>query len=282
LHVTGQRPDGYHELESLVAFCELGDRITVSRATRHSKEQIHLNAIGPYAADMPAGSDNIVVKACDLLLQSNADVDSCFEVTIDKHLPVASGIGGGSADAAAALIALSGVLGISDTDRLMKIGGDIGSDVPMCLHSHTLVAKGRGEQITPVADFPVLHLVLVNPGIAVETPTVFKAMAEKCNAPLDPLPEMTGIGTLVDWLATQRNDLQSVALSQHRDIAETLAAIGTTRPRLVRMSGSGATCFGVYNTQSDAEAAKDAIRSDHLQWWVVATQTRDFGLNRCV
>lgn len=282
LHVTGQRPDGYHELDTLVVFCNVGDRISVARAAPGQADRISLHASGPYADDLPPGKDNIAHLAGQTLLESAPELDGDFQLTIDKQLPVASGIGGGSADAAAALIALSSFGEETDFGLREKIAGQIGSDVMMCLHSQPLIARGRGEQIELLDDFAALHLVLVNPGVAVATPSVFRALRKKTNAPLDPLPRQAGFSGLIGWLSSQRNDLEDAALSLHGAIRQTLEAIQSTSPLFARMSGSGATCFGIYETQAGAEQAKAAILASHPDWWVTATGTGSFGRHRAV
>ena len=250
LHVTGRRADGYHLLDSLVVFTALGDRVTVAPGPAA------LTVTGPFADAVPAGEDNLCLRAL-------RHVGAAAAVTLDKHLPPASGIGGGTADAAAVLRALGAAPERPET---------LGADLPACLLSRPLRMKGVGEEITPVA-LPDLHLVLVNPRVETPTPAVFAALDRRDNAPLPDLPLLADAAALVDWLAATRNDLQAPALGLRPVIADCLAALAAQGAGLARMSGSGATCFGIFADAAAAARAADAIAAVRPGWWVRATAT---------
>jgi len=250
LHVTGRRADGYHLLDSVVVFTELGDRVSVSPGPSS------LAVTGPFADAVPAGEDNLCLRA---LRRVGAEA----ALVLDKHLPPASGIGGGTADAAAVLRALG-----RTPDRPVALGADL----PACLLSRPLRMQGVGELITPL-DLPELHLVLVNPRVEIPTPAVFAALERRDGAPLPDLPALGGAGTLLDWLSTTRNDLQPPATRLQPVIADCLAALQGQGAGLARMSGSGATCFGIFADAARAEDAARAIAAASPGWWVRATRT---------
>lgn len=248
LHVTGQRADGYHLLDSLVVFApEAADVLTLRPA-----EAMALQVTGPFAQGVPEDARNLCWKAATLFGVEVA-------MTLEKNLPHAAGIGSGSSDAAAVLRGLEQLSG-------RPFAGDaahLGADVPVCLKPEAQRMTGIGEVLAPF-EIPKLDAVLVNPRIEVPTGPVFTALKQKGNPPMAPLG-----ADFIDWLSEQRNDLQAPALSVAPGIAEVLAALSGAR--LARMSGSGATCFGLYDTQEGAEAAADALRVAHPDWWVVAS-----------
>ena len=265
LHVTGRRADGYHLLDTLVAFTEAGDRITVA-AAQHDSFSIE----GSFAAPLRDEADNLVLRARDLLRGICGDLPP-VAITLEKNLPVASGIGGGSSDAAATLRALVRLWGLDlSTDGLASAALPLGADLPMCLHARTLVARGIGEEIETIEGFPPLHMVLANPGIAVSTPAIFRALASRENPPLPALP---GPGGLSSWLADTRNDLEAPARELAPAIDVTLSALIANGASLARMSGSGATCFGLFASTGEAQAAASAIAARHPAWYVTATRT---------
>lgn len=268
LHVTGRRADGYHLLESLVVFAELGDRITVAAATDDS-----FAVDGPFAGDVPRDGGNLVLKARDALRAAYPEhAVQPVAIALEKNLPVASGIGGGSSDAAAALRALSRLWRIDcDKTALASLALPLGADLPMCLAGQPLIARGIGEELDPVSHFPPLPVVLVNPGIAVETPKVFRALASRDNPALAPLDSAD---TVLDWLATSRNDLEPAAMSIEPSIAAVMAALRRSGASFARMSGSGATCFGIFDSAATAARAAAAISSEHPSWFSAATMTR--------
>ena len=243
--MTGRRADGYHLLDSLVAFADAGDRIGVRAAARTS-----LRVTGPMAAGVPDGPDNAVLRAAALIGVTG-------EITLDKHLPVAAGIGGGSSDAAACLRALSRIGAVPLPDDALSLG----ADVPVCLLARAARMRGIGEEATPVDGLPVLDAVLVNPGVPVATPDVFARLEHRDN-PMMPasLPRWSDAAEFTRWLAAQRNDLEAPARTLCPGIGAVLAALHASEGcALARMSGSGATCFGIYPDSDTARRAADRI-----------------------
>ncbi|WP_246671390.1 4-(cytidine 5'-diphospho)-2-C-methyl-D-erythritol kinase [Mesorhizobium sp. 8] len=272
LHVTGRRADGFHLLESLVVFTRFGDRLHVEPAAEDG-----FAIDGPFADQLDAGAGNLVLRAREALRQALPEparqVLSPAAVRLEKNLPVASGIGGGSSDAAAALRSLNRLWGSKLDDRaLAEIGAGLGADVPMCLAARPLVAKGIGEIVEPVADFPTLALVLVNPGAAVATPEVFARLTRRDGESLPPLPGTIDFHSLRNWLETTRNDLEPAAREIQPAIGQALAALNKAGSGFSRMSGSGATCFGLFETGNVAKRAALAIRAKHPGWFVAATR----------
>ncbi|WP_294606438.1 4-(cytidine 5'-diphospho)-2-C-methyl-D-erythritol kinase [uncultured Roseovarius sp.] len=257
LHVTGRRNDGYHLLDSLVVFADFGDRITVRPAT-----VTRLTVAGPMAAGVPADADNLVMKAAALIGQ-------CADITLEKHLPSAAGIGGGSSDAAATLRALAEMADVALPRDVLSLG----ADVPVCLLTGAARMRGIGEDVIPLAGVPPLHAILVNPRVPVATPTVFAGLEQRDNPAMpDPLPEWSEPADFIAWLATQRNDLQGPAIAAEPIIAEVLdTLLDTPGCQLARMSGSGATCFGLYDSDEHAAAAAGRLAEDCPGWWVRAT-----------
>lgn len=250
LHVTGRRPDGYHLLDSLVVFTRLGDRVTVAPGP------LSLTLTGPFAAGIPAGDDNLCLRAA-------RSVGASAAITLDKRLPPASGIGGGTADAAAVLRAL---------DRAPDQPERLGADLPACLLSRSLRMQGVGETLTPL-DLPPLHLVLVNPRIELPTTAVFAALTCRDNPPLPDLPACPDAGALTGWLRGTRNDLEPAARHLASVIGDCLTALDAAGAVLARMSGSGATCFGLFPDAAAARTAATRIRAQAPGWWVAATET---------
>jgi len=261
LHITGRRTDGYHLIDSLVAFGPVGDTVVLRPA-----HGLSLSVGGPEAGGVPANMDNLALQAGHVLRG-----DAGLKAALTKRLPAASGIGGGSADAAAVVrgcLALENRAEADPTPYLTALT-KLGADIPMCLTPTPQRARGIGEQLVP-QPLPALPAVLVNPRVPVPTAGVFKALASPQNAPMpDTLPHFSTADILTDWLATQRNDLEAPA----QQIAPTIGAVlevlrQTTGCRLARMSGSGATCFGLYDSDAAAETAAFAIRQTHPHWWI--------------
>lgn len=257
LHVTGQREDGFHLLDSLVVFADLGDHLTMNRA---QKPQLHVT--GPMSEGVPTDSRNLVWQAAGLM---NAAEE--VEITLDKHLPAAAGIGGGSSDAAATLRGL---------ERLLErdIPGDLarlGADVPVCLRRSTQRMRGIGEKLQSLS-LPALPAVLINPGVEVPTGAIFDALPTKVNPPMpEEVPDFTGIEDCVAWLGAQRNDLEPPASALVGEVEEVLDVLHHAPACLLqRMSGSGATCFGLFPDPKTARAAADLISARHPVWWVQA------------
>ena len=259
LHVTGQRADGYHLLDSLVVFAGVGDRVTVASA-----DGLGLVLTGPKAAGLQAEADNLVLRAARAY-----GSDRGAAITLEKHLPVSSGIGGGSADAAAALRALAALWGLPLPDAAAVLR--LGADVPVCLHGRPVRMQGVGETLTPLPALPEAWLVLANPGVAVATPAVFKTLARKDNPPMPDMPRLPDLPALAGWLATQRNDLEPPAIMLQPVIAAARAALAAQSGCLLaRMSGSGATCFGLFASATAAETAARQIAQAEPGWWVQA------------
>ena len=267
LHVTGQRGDGYHLLDSLVAFADVGDLLTVDTDAGRT-----LSVAGPEAAGVPDDQRNLCLQVAAQFWS-----DGGFAQTLFKELPAAAGIGGGSADAAATFRAIAMGLSLNpDANPALLAAPDnmailleMGADIPMCVLSTASRVQGIGEIVTPFEAFPGLPAVLVNPRVAVPTGPVFQGLATKENTPMpDDLPQLDTLGDTVDFLAECRNDLEPAAQAVTPAVGATLAAIRNTAPLLARMSGSGATCFGVYSNTSDAMAGAEAIAQAHPDWWV--------------
>lgn len=269
LHVTGRRADGFHMLETLVVFTDFGDRITVCAAGRDD-----FSVDGPFAAAVPADDGNLVIRAREALRGAYAGRCGPVRIQLEKTLPAASGVGGGSSDAAATLKALAALWELPAGPReLAEIAAPLGADLPMCIHARPLMARGIGEIVEPVDAMPALPMVLVNPGAAVATPDVFRRLGKRDNPPLPPLPDRLGARELTAWLRACRNDLEAPALDIAPAIADALASLGEAGARLARMSGSGATCFGLFGSDAEAGRAAAAIGKGRPGWFVVATRS---------
>ena len=270
LHVGPVSEDGYHPLASLVAFANLGDGLTVEPA-----ERLSLTLTGPFGQGLGDGGDNLILKALRALGAATAAGDPPLAVTLDKQLPIAAGLGGGSSDAGAALKAAREVLGLSlDDASLADIAASVGADGPMCLHARAVWAEGRGDRLTFEPRLPPLSAVLINPGAPSPTGAVYRALdAGRATTADHPGPpgDWT-LSTVIDWLAVQRNDLEAPAVTLEPAIGVVLSeAARLPGVRLARMSGSGATVLALFDT---AETAADAARGLSLvrpDWWVRAT-----------
>ncbi len=267
LHVTSRRADGYHEIETVAVFAAIGDRVT-ARPADHDSFAIE----GPFAPALAGETGNLATRARDALRGaaiSRGLAAGPVAILLEKNLPVASGIGGGSADAAATLIALASVWSLPAFD-LDAVALSLGADVPMCLASRPLLATGVGEKLSPLALPSPLHAILVNPAVAAATQDVFARLTNRDNAPIGAAPA-EGIGP--GWLERLRNDLQEPAAGAFPVIAEVLQCISACEGiRLARMSGSGATCFGLFDSEEAAAQAAAAIGRSHPGWWSVATR----------
>jgi 4-diphosphocytidyl-2-C-methyl-D-erythritol kinase len=267
LHVGGKRADGYHELESLVVFARAGDGLAFERA-----DELSLTIDGPFAGALSPDPDNLVLKAARTLA-ALAGVRKGARIALTKNLPVASGIGGGSADAAAALRGLNVLWQMHlPSEELRTIAAQIGSDVPVCVESKPAWMEGRGEKVTALAGIPEASMVLVNPGVAVSTGKVFAALKERrgVGGPLP--PTMKSVSGLVAFLRTTANDLEAPARGIAPIIGEVLDALASQPGvMLARMSGSGATCFALFESDAAAHDAAVAIETRHTGWWVQPT-----------
>ena len=271
LRVLARRSDGYHELESLVVFADFGDRLSFARGG-----DLALAVRGPSAVAAGAGDDNLVHKAARALAARRPGlVLGAFD--LDKRLPVAAGLGGGSSDAAAALRLLADANGIArDDPDLYAAARATGADVPVCLDPRPRIMRGIGEKLSAPLALPPLPALLVNPGVALPTKAVFAGWKPTpASAPLldeAALEKLTGARDLVRLVAEQANDLEAPATALQPSVAAALAAL-RERPgcTLARMSGSGATCFGLYASASAATAAARVLVDTHRDWWVRAT-----------
>jgi 4-diphosphocytidyl-2-C-methyl-D-erythritol kinase len=275
LRVVGRRVDGYHDLESMVAFADCADRLSLTPGSK-----LNLKTTGPLAGDCGETADNLVFKAAQLLGERVPNL-KLGDFTLDKMLPVAAGIGGGSADAAAALRLLAQANGLAlDDPRLIEVAELTGADVPVCLASRACVMTGVGETLLPLS-LPIMPCVMVNPCVPVATKDVFAELGlrngELLVGATDVLqatawPEQGA--SLEDWvevLSAGANDLEAPAIRIQPVIGKVLAALNATNGAwLARMSGSGATCFAIYENTADAQRAAQKVRLDHPDWWVHA------------
>ena len=266
LHVTGRRGDGYHTLDSLVVFTEVGDSLSVRKS-----DTLSLEIDGPFAtALIGQEDDNLVLKAARLLAEA-ANLPGLAEISLNKRLPVAAGLGGGSADVAAALKALMTLWDINPKSiDLATIAISLGADVPVCMAAQQSFIGGVGERISPCPVLPQLGLLLINPGIGLATVDAFSAYSK----PFSPAARFTttpsSVAELVDILAQYQNDLTADVVSLCPPVGDILATLESISScRLARMTGSGATCFGLFDTISAAErAAASLVRRD---WWIMPT-----------
>lgn len=261
LHVTGQRSDGYHELDTLVAFADVGDLLTLKPAKKTA-----LQLSGPEAGETPEGIDNIAVRIAEEYFP--------IAIELEKNLPVAAGIGGGSADAAAVYRAL-GQLHPRTKEQPAEELSALGADIPMCVHSVPVRARGIGDRLDRV-ELPPLFAVLCNPRVAISTPNIFQTLEEKCNSRLNWPPTTTSPRHFIDWLTEARNDLETPACKSAPQVQTVLMELeNSNNVRLVRMSGSGGTCFGLFDSREAASAAASAIAENQPKWWVVSTVLGD-------
>ena len=275
LRVVGRRVDGYHDLESVVAFADCADRLTLLPGG-----ELQLRTSGPLASACGDLDDNLVLKAARLLAERVAGLKS-GTFTLHKELPVAAGIGGGSADAAAALRLLARANGLAiDDARVIEVARLTGADVPVCVPSRPCVMTGVGENLLPLS-LPKLPCVLVNPRVAVATKDVFSALGLRNGELLVGVADVIRAmvwpeagASLEEWVeafADSSNDLEEPAMRIQPVIGDVIAALNATNGAwLARMSGSGATCFAIYENTAEAGRAAEKIRHDHPQWWVHA------------
>ena len=282
LRVTGKRSDGYHELDGLTAFAEAGDLVTVWDA-----DDLSLEIVGPYAGSLAGAgtglgagapgepaAENLVLRAARALAEATGR-SAGARILLDKQLPVAGGLGGGSADAAAALDALCQLWGVDPGPaRLAEIGLRLGADVPVCLHGYAAFVSGIGERLGPAPHLPEAHLVLANPGVELATGAVFKALDGQTSHPaarFDTSPR--DAGALAEHLARDGNDLEGPARRLRPEVDAVLSALAARPGCLIaRMSGSGATCFGLFAEAGSAEAAAAQLAAERPSWWLRAAR----------
>ena len=261
LHVTGRRDDGYHRLDSLVVFAGVGDRLRLSPGLAAD-----LTVGGPFAAGVPTDATNLILRAAALL------DGPPVAIHLDKCLPPASGIGGGSADAAATLRVLTAMGHRPAMPDFAQAVLGLGADVPVCLAGRPCRMQGIGEHLSPAPSLPPVWLVLVNPGCTVPTGEVFAALQGRFGAGMSDLPAgFADAAGLAGWLSMQRNDLQPAAVTLAPPVADALAALaGVPGCLLARMSGSGGTCFGLFADADGATAGAARIQAAEPGWWVAA------------
>jgi 4-diphosphocytidyl-2-C-methyl-D-erythritol kinase len=265
LHVRARKADGYHDIETLFAFADDGDRLAAQPS-----DALTLAVRGPFAAALDDAEDNLVLRAARRL-RERCHVREGAALTLAKHLPVAAGIGGGSADAAAALRLLARLWGLDRAGPvLMEIAAELGADVPACLASETVRGTGRGDMLTPVdgAELTGAHLLLVNPGVALMTAPVFQGWDGVDRGDL-------AEGAPLQVALAGRNDLEPAACTLAPVIQAVLKRLAA-QPGIIlaRMSGSGATCFGLFSGAVDRDAAAAAIRAEHPDWWCFPARLR--------
>jgi len=259
LHVTGQRDDGYHLLDSLVVFVDVGDRLFFELS-----DDLTLSVTGPKADGVPTGSSNLVLRAARLL-----GANKGAKITLQKNLPAAAGIGGGSSDAAAAIRGLSKLWNTVPPNDCHSLGADI----PVCLRARPTRMRGIGEELSDIPNLPDAWLVLANPGVEMATPAVFNRLTDKNQPPMGSIPDFSSTADFANWLLGTRNDLQIPAIELEPVVAEAIDLIAAQDGCLVsRMSGSGATCWGLFGNKLAADEAAAAIQVSRPNWWTVATK----------
>jgi 4-diphosphocytidyl-2-C-methyl-D-erythritol kinase len=255
LHVTGQRADGYHLLDSLVVFADFGDRITVSPAT-----QTRLTISGPMAKGVPTDARNLVVKAAELM-------GVTADIHLEKNLPTAAGLGGGSSDAAATLRALSQMAGQSLPDLAAQM--TLGADVPLCMCPSWTRMRGIGDSLERLEIVQNLSLILINPGVSVPTGAVFQKLKDKNQAAMQgDMAKLYGVDR-IGWLLAQRNDLETSAMALEPVIGQVLQTLrNSDNCLLARMSGSGATCFAIMRDDKARDRSVERLKRNHPEWWI--------------
>ena len=256
LHVLGQRPNGFHILDSVVAFLDCGEWVELRKASKTT-----LQIIGPQSEKLPVRSDNLVLRAANIF-----PVGCTTEIILHKTMPISSGIGGGSSDAAATLKGMSELWNIPGPDIAAQLA--LGADVPVCMWSKPVVMQGTGEFISELSCLPPLFACLVNPARAVSTAIIFNQLGSKSNSAMGVVPECPLI--FLDWLVQQRNDLQAPAVDVEPMIVSVLTELRAYNPIVSRMSGSGATCFALFETSEAATSCALGINEAQPSWWTAS------------
>ena len=267
LHVTGRRDDGYHTLDSLVTFAGVGDRLVV-----RSAPGLSFGASGPFGGVVPMDGTNLVLRAAELMaceVTRAGRPEPGAAIQLEKYLPVGAGIGGGSSDAAATCRALAALWNV-EVPGPERLAEELGADVPVCLAGEgSWRMQGIGAELTELEPLPVLNLLLVNPGVPVSTAAVFGRLEKADNLPMPELPDRPGRRELVEWLTWQRNDLETPARVLVPEIAEVLDELRLMPGvMLARMSGSGATCFAIFEDNEARDRAAGVLRDEFPEWWV--------------
>ncbi|MEH6664133.1 MAG: 4-(cytidine 5'-diphospho)-2-C-methyl-D-erythritol kinase [Brevundimonas sp.] len=269
LHVGAPGADGYHPLVSLAVFADVGDRVAVTRA-----DAFQLETTGPFAARIDGGP-NLIETALDAMAGAMGMEQLPVHVRLDKRLPVAAGLGGGSSDAATAMKLARDLLSLDlDDDALTRIAAPLGADMAMCLGARRVIARRRGEVLSPAPALPDIHAVLLNPGVPSPTGAVYRAY-DAAPRPLADAPDMpaafASVEALADWLRGARNDLQAPAIRLTPSIGTALeAAAAAPGALLARVTGSGATVFALFGTADAARAAAETLSEAHPGWWTAA------------
>ena len=271
LRITGRRSDGYHLLDSIVVFTEFGDEL---RAELSNK--LELTISGPFASGLKECDDNLVLKACKLLCQE-AGVKPNLRFYLTKNIPVSSGIGGGSADAAAAMKLTCELLALNINDSIIQdIAIKIGADVPVCLRSVSSHICGIGDEIHQLSFYEELHLLLINPGIQISTSNIFKKY-KNCKTKFDNKRKIINtkiqLDLIISSLRDSHNSLQGIVSRQNEEVQTILEILKNTEGMLLyRMSGSGATCFAAYKTSEECSKAGNKIKQRNNEWWIKETK----------
>lgn len=272
LHVVGRREDGYHLLETLFVFTEAGDELAVSAAN-----SLSLTIQGAYAGVLNGETqDNLVLRAARALAEASGQKSAGAQLVLRKNLPVAAGLGGGSADAAAALRALNRLWGLNwPLDRLADIGGTLGADIPACVYSRPMWGRGIGTELSPARLMEALPVVLVNPGVPLATPDVFRKYAATGQGFTAELDAHAALQPSSEWAAGLANDLESAARTCLPLLDEVRGALVLQKgARLVRMAGSGPTWFAVFGDKAEAGVAAERLREAQPGWWVAETTVK--------
>ena len=266
LQIVGQKSNGFHLLDSIVGFTEFGDHLSFKKS-----DELALTMKGAFSDQIPVDKSNLILKAAELLRTIN-NIKAGAHITLTKNLPPSAGLGGGSSDAAATIRGLSRLWGtdLPDIDDLMKIG----SDLPVCINQKTQHMKGFGEVLEEINTFPNLPILLVNPLKKVSTQTVFRMLKNKKNPPLSKYEKLFQTKKdWINWLLLQRNDLMEPAVKVEPVISEVLRLISKQiSVEKVSMSGSGATCFGIFENKQDCDLAMKRVRLERPDWWSVSTE----------
>ncbi|PZO02092.1 MAG: 4-(cytidine 5'-diphospho)-2-C-methyl-D-erythritol kinase [Alphaproteobacteria bacterium] len=270
LHVGPVDGEGYHPLTSLVAFADVGDIVSVERSDRLS-----LTVGGPFGTTLANDPDNLILRALRALGDATGIGEPPLHVHLDKRLPIAAGLGGGSSDGGAALKLARNILGLDLDDAVLgDIARVVGADGPMCLHARSAWAEGRGEVLTFEPNLPPLHALLVNPGVPSPTGAVYRAYdaAPRALEPRPTPPADWSAAGVIDWLAEQRNDLEAPAIALQHAIGAAMQAVAALpEARLIRMTGSGATVFALFDSREAAWVAARQLAREHPDWWIVPT-----------
>ncbi len=277
LHVLNRRADGYHLLDSVVVFAELADRLTAGDS---DESVVEIGIDGEFADDLAETTrpaDNLVCAVADALIRAFPDrVPGGVRIDLTKNLPIAAGIGGGSADAAATLRLLNRIWRLGLTmPQLAELGASLGADVPVCVFSRPARMQGIGERVTPVVTIPAMPVVLVNPGVAVETGAIFRRLKPAERSPLPSMPERAmSPMELVFWLRKTRNDLFAPACEAAPVIETAVRMLASDSDCMfARMSGSGATVFGIFLSIDAASRAAERLQEARPNWWTAVTWT---------